>query len=318
MPAVAAAAAAAKPNVNDEVAGAKLVAVPDVLIAAADVVGVVAAAVDLAGKPNINLGTAAVPTASAVAPGFCCSQQMHLLRLTSFCVMQASQLQVLDFWALISCWKPASGFGGSAFPALAKPNLKLLLLLLVVLAAVLLLLGFGVRQAGHSLTVAGLRIMQLLHSHILDGRLKASPKPMGKLLLLLLLLLAKLLLLLLTLLLPAILETLTEQALLLVLRGVSHAMHLLCSSLFDNMHALHSQLLLGCLNRSPKPLKPSVAAGIAVAAVDVVVADVAVADVAAAVFAFGFGVSQATHFCNSSLLRNMHAPHSHSLADFLN
>lgn len=150
--------------------------------------------------------------------------------------------------------------------------------------------------------------MQVLHSHVLAGRLKASPK----LLLLLLLLLAKLLLLLLTLLLPAVLEILTVQALLLVLRGVSHATHLLCSSLFDNMHALHSQLVLGCLNRSPKPLKPTVAAGIPVA--DVTATDVA----AAAAFAFGLGVSQATHFCNSCLLRNMHTSHSHSLVDFLN
>lgn len=94
FPAVAA-AAAAKPNLNCGAAGATLVvAVPDV---------VVVAAVALAGKPNINLGTSEVPVVSALAPGFSCSQQMHLLRLISFCAMHASQFQLLDFCAAISC-----------------------------------------------------------------------------------------------------------------------------------------------------------------------------------------------------------------------
>lgn len=129
-------AAAAKPNLN-------CVAGVDVATAAA-----------LLLKPNINLGAPELLLfVSVTAPGLSCSQQMHLLRATSFCAIHASQFQLLDFCAATSCWKPVSCFGTSATEA--KPNLKLLLvvaMLLVLLLLVLLLaFGLGVSHATHLL-----------------------------------------------------------------------------------------------------------------------------------------------------------------------
>jgi len=85
-------------------------------------------------NPKLNLGTeladefaepllpeeaefADVVGAELAAPGFSCSQQMHLTRDISFWAMHASQSQLAAFCAATSCLNPESCLGASAADA---------------------------------------------------------------------------------------------------------------------------------------------------------------------------------------------------------
>ena len=91
--------------------------------------------------------------------------------------------------------------------------------------------------------------------------------------------------------------------------GVSQAMHLVASDLFDIMQVSHVQEPSGFLNLSPKPLKLELVKLLLLLLLLVVV-----------VFAVapGFGVSQAAHLLASALFWIMQTSHDHEPSGFLN